>query len=131
MTSVVQKTLARAERIDHEMRQGATWGPWRHYLFEEGDPVPDLTGCTVRGQIRKEVDALVAVDIDCRVAIDPKQGYYDFEVGADKTAAMHAGPVQTSRESRYVYDIELVDSLGRVTELMWGYITLRAEATRY
>lgn len=54
-TGALGKISTRGERLDLELRQGASLLPVRHNLVDPdtGDPV-DLTGFQARGQIRRK-----------------------------------------------------------------------------
>lgn len=119
------------ERLDFEQRQGSTWGPFTRTLTNpDGTPV-DLTGVTLRGQIRKTALATtLQVAITFELAPDPTEGWYRFWVPAADTEAFDVAEEIGDDDSRYRYDIEYVDASGRVIPDLWGYIRFQAEVTR-
>lgn len=133
------------ERMDLLIRQGATFGPFMFTMkapkagavaqadgtYADADLLPiDLTGCTLRGQIRK-TPADVAVVASLAVTVtDAAGGSYQFELTDETTATIVAGIDLSKRESIYVWDFELQDSLGRVIPLYWGEVRVFREVTR-
>ncbi|UEM08055.1 hypothetical protein JL101_035990 (plasmid) [Skermanella rosea] len=102
-------------------------------LFEKGTlsgttftPV-DLTGYTARMQARERIDSGVTfLDLDSGskggIAIDGPNGRVTITLSAVQTAAL-------STTGGY-YDIELIDTLGKVSRLAMGLILVSAEVTR-
>lgn len=125
------------ERLDHEVRQGSTLGPYRHQLWRvkpstgvTGVPF-DLTGCQVRGQVRRTAAAEeVTAELDIEIAIDPTDGYYDYTISDEITADMEVGPAIGSPLSTYVFDTELELPDGRVVPLLYGALRLQPEVTK-
>lgn len=117
-------------RVDLELVQGATFGPVTHTLKNpDGTPV-DLTGATLRGQVRRKAsDPVVAASFVCTSAA-PTTGRYTFELSAASTAALAAGDTLVATASLYEYDIELLDTLGRVLPLLYGSLKVFREVTR-
>lgn len=81
----------------------------------------DITNYTYRGQIRKTYSSSTAVDFYTSAA-DPASGKLDISLSALKTSAMKAG--------RYVYDVEIVDSIGNVTRVVEGQLEVTPRVTR-
>ncbi len=134
------------ERLDLLIRQGANFGPVRFTMTSpDGSlfpastdtPVPesafvpvDLTGCTIRGQIRKKPgDTDVAAALSVTVT-DAPAGRYELSLSAATTAGLTAGANARAPESTYVWDLELVDSGGAVIPLYWGSVQVHREVTR-
>lgn len=132
-------------RLDLLIRQGATFGPVTDlirqpivgavaqadgsYADDDLEPV-DLTGSTIRGQIRKlPADSAAVATFDVNIS-DPLSGSYTFGLTAAVTAAISAGLDSTKPESTYHWDIEWQDSMGRVTPLHWGVVRVHREVTR-
>lgn len=116
-------------RVDMELVQGATFGPVTHTLKNpDGTPV-DLTGATLRGQVRRKASdpAVAANFVFTNTA--PLTGSYTFELGADSTAALSAGDTLMAAASLYMYDIQLLDTLGRVLPLLYGSLRVFPEVT--
>lgn len=118
------------ERIDLRIRQGATFGPHR-FTMKNSDNTPfDLTGCTIRGQIRKEPGSpTAALSLACTI-IDAPTGIYELEIADTATMALRAGLTMEAPESRYYWDLELLDTGGRVTPLYYGDVQVFREVTR-
>jgi hypothetical protein len=81
----------------------------------------DITNYTYRGQIRKTYSSTTAVDFYASTA-DPANGKMDISLSAVQTSAMRAG--------RYVYDVEIVDSIGNVTRVVEGQLEVTPRVTR-
>ena len=86
----------------------------------------NLTGCTVRMQLRKSFYADEAVDTlsteSGRITMSPSEGRFEL-VFPNKVTAGY--PVQT-----LVYDIELVSSGGEVRRIVEGRASVTPEVTR-
>lgn len=120
------------ERLDLTIRQGSTLGPIRHALADQDDAPIDLTGCIVRGQVRKTALATeVIADFVVAMAPDPTEGWYMFGLPADVTEGIVAGLSANAPESTYAWDSELVLADGvTVIPLYYGAFRLPAEVTR-
>lgn len=134
------------ERLDLQIRQGATFGPVRFEMSSpDGSlvpapavpPVPEaqyvpvnLTGCTIRGQIRRSVGDATPVAALVATITDALAGRYELSLPASVTAAMEAGATAFSRESLYAWDLELEDAGGRVMPLYYGQVRVWGEVTR-
>lgn len=131
--SALGKISTLGERLDLELRQGASLLPVRHNLVDPdtGDPV-DLTGCQVRGQIRrKALDAGTPVAVfNTAISSPATAGWYEFWLTDEQTAAITCGPTLNDPASLYEWDIELVDAAGNVTNTFWGSVRVKAEVTR-
>lgn len=137
MTTSLPKARNTGVRWDHELRQGATWGPFKHTLRNpsttEGVPgtLVDLTGCTVRGQVRrKALDATVVASFNVTYASPRTDGWYTFGLTDEQTAAITCGDKLSDAASLYEYDVELEDAAGQVMCLLYGDIRVKAEVTR-
>lgn len=137
MTTKLPKYANTGRRWDHEMRQGGTWGPFKHTLRNPdvspgvpGAPI-DLTGCTLRGQVRrKALDATVVATMNITYASPRTLGWYTFSLTDEQTAAITCGDKLTDAASLYEYDVELEDASGQVFCLLYGDIRVKAEVTR-
>ena len=114
------------ERIYIE--QGSDW----EYVFRltfEGDAI-DLTGCSLRGQIRKTAlseDVVASFTFEITDATDGKAV---AKLANTTTTLILAGESESASESQYVYDWELVDSSSRVMRIMQGDCTISRGVTR-
>lgn len=129
MSSTKISNLAVFKR-DLELHQGATLFPVRHQVDEDGAPV-DLTGWQARGQIRrKALDATVVATFQTRIAPEPTEGWYEWWLSDEQTAAIPCGDTLTAPESTYEYDIELEDADGNVRVTFSGVCRVKAGVTR-
>lgn len=123
------------ERLDMLIRQGATLGPFDAQMKNpappKGDGLPvNLTGCTIRGQIRKKaLSTTITATLTCTI-VNASEGRYRWELSAAQTGAIVAGEKVTDTTSQYVWDLELVDTAGRVTPLYYGACIVLREVTR-
>lgn len=127
------KISTRGERLDLELRQGASLLPVRHNLVDPdtGNPV-DLTGFQARGQIRRkalDTGAPVA-SFNTLIAPTPTQGWYEFWLTDEQTSAITCGPTINDPASLYEWDFELQDAAGNVINTFWGVVRIAAEVTR-
>ena len=118
------------DRWDLQIKQGSSFGPFTTTLVNPNGTPVDLTGCTVRGSIRKTrlsttVTAALTVTSDYDAT-----GVFVFSLTPTETAAIEAGESLNSAASQYVWDLELLDSANRVTSIAWGAIQVLAEVTR-
>jgi hypothetical protein len=82
----------------------------------------NLTGYTVRGQIRKSYSSLTSVSFTASV-LSAVEGTIQLSLTANQTAAMKAG--------RYLYDIEIIQtSSGAVTRVVEGQVEISPRVTR-
>lgn len=120
----------RGEQLNLIIRRGAELGPITATMQNPDETPVDLTGCTVRGQIRKNWDdAEVAAELDVSI-IDAPNGQYRFGLTNEVTTDLASGALMENPESKYVWDLELEDSLGRVTPLYFGTVFVHREVTR-
>jgi hypothetical protein len=85
----------------------------------------DLTGYTLRAQMRKSYGATSYTAFTVTAAADPTTGELTISLTAVQTSALKAG--------RYVYDIEIVSPVvdgSVVTRVLEGIITVTPEVTR-
>lgn len=117
-------------QYDLIVRQGATFGPVSTTLRNPDTTPVNLTGCTVRGQVRRSPgDAVVLAAFDVAIT-DAAGGVFVFGLDSTTTAAIPATPALDQWTCDYVWDLEMQDSLGRVIPLLWGTFTLHLEVTR-
>jgi hypothetical protein len=99
--------------------QGATYATKLNITDANGDPV-DLTGYTAAAQIRKHYTSSNSVSFSASTS--GATGVVILSLSANATANLYSG--------RYVYDVELVDSQGRVSRIVEGIITITPNVTR-
>lgn len=121
-------------RLDLELRQGTTFRRTLNIQARQPDgetlePV-DLTGCQVRGQVRKAaLDATKVADFTVTV-LDAAQGRVQLLLTDEVTAAFTCGPKISDPASLYEYDVEVQDSAGDVVPILQGSLRIKAEVTR-
>ena len=130
--ATLPKISTLGERLDLELHQGASLLPVRHTLLAADGVTPvNLTGYQVRGQIRRTALASSAVaDFTCQLAPDPTQGWYQFSLSDEQTASITCGPKLTDPESLYEWDIEIESPAGDVRCTFYGFVRVKAGATR-
>lgn len=128
----MSKITALGERREIELRQGSTL-LFRQTLTDAATGLPlNLTGCAVRGQVRRKAlapDPEVA-SFAITIAPDPTEGWYEAELTDEVTVALSCGDTIADPASLYEYDIELEDASGRVLCLLYGPLRVRPEVTR-
>jgi len=86
----------------------------------DGDVV-NLTGYTVKGQIRKTYTSSTAVDFTCAVS-NAAAGIVSIALTAAQSNAMKAG--------RFVYDVEITASGGAKTRVLEGQVEITPGVTQ-
>lgn len=110
-----------AVKVNLSIDQGSTYATTFDLTNEDTGEILDLTTYSAAGQIRKHYTSSVAVPITCQVNTTP--GILTISLSANTTRQLTAG--------RYVYDVELTDSVsGSVTRIIEGIITVNPEVTR-
>lgn len=118
------------EKIDLKIRQGADFGPITETLVNPDDTPVILTGCILRGQIRRTaLAAEVVADLNFEI-LDPLAGVIRWGLTAAQTQDIPAGESLRDKESQYVWDRELQDAAGRVIPLSYGPVLVFREVTR-
>ena len=121
----------RGERLDLPVRQGATLGPFSVELTNPDNSPVNLTGCLIRGQVRKNALDLGAPLASFTVVItEAVAGKFSFEIPFAETELIPAGEFQKSEDSIYQWDMELVDASNRITPLYYGEYENFREVTR-
>ncbi|CAN5753212.1 hypothetical protein BH11PSE12_BH11PSE12_08190 [soil metagenome] len=109
----------KGEKLDILIVQGADFGPYIATMTNpDGSPV-NLTSCLIRGAIAKspQTPAIAAINV---MITNANAGQYQFGLTHGVTMAFTAGRTEDSPESRYMWQLELVDSTGHVTPLYYG-----------
>jgi hypothetical protein len=118
------------ERMDLLIRQGATFGPFTATMKNPDESPVNLTGCLIRGQIRrKPADSVIAATVEVTSPYDAT-GAYVFGLPSAVTAAIQCGADTSAPTSLYHWDLEMVDSQGLVHPLYWGEVRVHREVTR-
>jgi len=118
------------ERLDLKIKQGGTFGPVQATMVNPNATPVNLTGATIRGQIRKLALDTVIVETFNVVITNPTAGQYTFGLTDEETALIPAGELLDVPDSLYVWDMELEDAGGSVQPLYWGEVKVWREVTR-
>ena len=113
------------EIMNIQLRQGQYYGPYRALMKAAGVPV-DLTGATIRGSIkRKGLDDTVIVPWKTLILDQTSnRGEYEFWLTVADTTLLAPGEFPELPDSQFVHELELEDSLGRITPLYYGVISV-------
>lgn len=117
-------------RTDLDIRQGATFGPLTLTFKNPDGSAVNLTGCSLTGQIRKQALSSTVVQAFTAAITDAAAGVATLTIDAVATAAIPAAETPISPDSRYVYDVELIDTQGRVIPVLYGDVVVLREVTR-
>lgn len=110
-----------AVKVNLSIDQGSTFATTFNLSNEDTGEILDLSTYSAAGQIRKHYTSSNAVTFVC--AVNTGTGVLTASLSANTTKTMSAG--------RYVYDIELTESIsGAVSRIVEGIITVNPEVTR-
>lgn len=90
-------------------------------LNDENGNDRDITGYTVRGQLRRSFFSTSNVQFTTGIP-SPSTGEITFSLSNAKTANLKYG--------RYVYDIEMVSNTGNIERVLEGLVTVYPEVTK-
>lgn len=117
--------------LDLLLKQGSTFGPHLITLKDSNNTAINITGATVRAQIRKTSDAATAVATGDFVITNGAAGQFTFGFNTTATAALQVDAVsETGTDSQYVWDMEIQYADGRVYPLMYGKVSVFREVTK-
>ena len=122
----------KGQELDLLIRQGATFGPVSCTLKQDNGAPVNLTGALVRAQIRRAPNNTLSPGAigTCSI-VNAAAGVFQWEFSATQTALLPADITnEDSPASRYVWDMELEDSLGRVIPLVYGIVKVFREVTK-
>lgn len=115
--------------MDLRIKQGSTFSATVNLQNPDTTPV-DLTGSQLRAQIRKKaLDAAVVATFVITVT-DAPGGVFDMLLSDEVTAQIVTGESLQSTDSKFVWDMEMEDTLGRVIPLFYGNVVVFREVTR-
>ena len=80
----------------------------------------DLTGYTAYGQIRKWYTSSTYVTLNVTIPV-ANNGNISIDLDANTTSSMSPG--------KYVYDIDTIDTLGKITRVLEGILTVTPAVT--
>lgn len=119
------------QELDLTLRQGATFGPITCTYKDEGGTGIDITGATVRAQIRKEASKRKASGIAATTVLtDAVNGVFTFEFSDEDTATLVAGDTINDPASQYVWDMEIELTGGQVIPFCYGVVKVFREVTK-
>ena len=99
-------------------------------LKDDDGNVMDLTGYTMRGQIRASCAAATSLIALTCTNTDPTLGQFTVSLTAAQTTALGTTGSTFDEYTSYVYDIEIVSAGGVVTRVLNGAAYLSPEATK-
>lgn len=116
--------------LDLLIRQGATFGPNTVTLKNsQGMPI-NITGATIRGQIRKTATAGVSATVTAALT-NASGGQFVWSISAAQTAALMADSnSETASASLYVWDMEIQYADGTIYPLVYGDVQVFREITK-
>lgn len=115
--------------LDLNIKQGSTFSATVTVTNPDSSPV-NLTGSSLRAQIRKlALDTAVVAQFVMQI-VDAVNGVFTMTLSDTDTAAIITGEQLASTASKFVWDLEMVDSAGRVIPLMYGDVKVFREVTR-
>jgi hypothetical protein len=117
--------------LDLLLKQGSTFGPHQITLKDSNNQPINITGATIRAQIRKTSDAANPVATGDFVLVTPGSGVFTFGFSSVSTSSLLVDTVsETGTDSQYVWDMEIQYSDGRVYPLMYGKVSVFREVTK-
>jgi len=119
-----------AGQLNLTIEQGASFLKIFTVKDHEGTPI-DLTGFSLRGQIRETYSASSVIASFSFEIHEPLAGKFKMKLTPAQTAAI---PVETAvsykkTPNRYAYDVELVTDTGEVERLVEGIASISPEVT--
>lgn len=119
------------ERLDLRIRQGATFGPFRVEMKNPDNSPVDLTGKTIRGQIRRSGLSGVLIVAFTVTMLNAVGGIFEFGLTDEQTATLfQPGENFLDSDSAYTWDMEIESANGQVTALYYGTVRSLREVTR-
>lgn len=94
---------------------------------DESQNLMDLTGYTFRGQVKVAYsDSLPTLTIAFTLRDQTlEQGKVDMLIAAADTSAL-----SIAKKAKYIYDVEMLDTNGKITRILEGEIALHPEVTK-
>lgn len=117
--------------LDLLIKQGSTFGPHLITVKDSNDVAINITGATIRAQIRKLSTSATAAATGDFVLTAPTSGQFTFGFSNTATAALQAdADSESGTDSQYVWDMEIQYADGRVYPLMYGKVQVYREVTK-
>ena len=111
-----------AAYVELIMDQGATFNNIINLSDDINNEAVNVSGFTVRSQMRRSYySANATANITCTIT-NAAQGEITMNLNANTTANIKAG--------RYLFDLETVDTIGTVSRVLEGIITVTPGITR-
>lgn len=115
--------------LDITIEQGSNFSLVVRLKDDSGNAL-DLTGYTMRGQIRAScASATTIIALTC-TNTDPTLGQFSCTLTAAQTTALVTTGATFDEYVEYVYDVEIVSAGGVVTRVLNGAAFLSPEATK-
>ena len=109
-------------KYDFDIRQGATIEQKFTFLNPDGSDF-DFTGYSARSQMRQNFSSSMAFNLNPSLSAN--------ELTLNMTDIQSAAiSILSNNKTSYVYDIELINSLGKVWKAIHGTIGVYPEATK-
>lgn len=129
-----------AAALDIYVQKGETFRRKMYISTRVVDPITliatdtpmDLTGSSARATIKTYTDdkAVPLAVFTCIIDADPTTGIITIELPSDVTAGLYSTGKAYNQINRYVWDMELVDSLGEVTRLFNGFVDVSPRVSK-
>lgn len=117
--------------LDLLIKQGATFGPHLITLKDSNGTAINITGATIRSQIRKLSNSASPACTGDFVLTSPTNGQFTFGFSSASTTSLIVDPdSESGSDSQYVWDMELQYADGRVYPLMYGKVQVFREVTK-
>jgi hypothetical protein len=111
-----------AAYVELYLDQGTTFNSSVTLTDDNTNAPFDITGYTFRSQMRRSYySANATANITCSIA-NAVAGEMVMNLSADTTVNIKAG--------RYLFDVEAVDTIGNITRVLEGIITVTPKVTR-
>lgn len=121
----------KGQELNLTIRQGATFGPIVCTLKNADTSAVNITGYTVRAQVRKTPTSRKATGFAATCAIvNAALGQFSFEFTAANTAALVVGENESDADSLYYWDMELQQPDGKVIPMVYGTVKVFREVTK-
>lgn len=117
--------------LDLIIRQGATLGP-NSTTIKDGSGTPiDITGATIRAQIRLLPSSVTAAATATCTIVTPAAGLFTWTFSDTETAAMTCSVIdENEATSLYYWDMEIEYASGVVVPLLYGDVRVFREVTK-
>lgn len=115
--------------LDLTIEQGTTFALVVKLKDDDGNVI-DLTGYTMRGQVRATCASATTIIAFTCTNTDPTLGQFTCTLTAAQTTALATTGATFDEYTTYVYDVEIVSGAGVVTRVLNGAVFISPEATK-